>query len=143
MFRLDMTTSAGGTSLRGETKLPPAFMMKQFGTRSGGDGIRTSGGWIFVKDSGEVFTVYEWRCTTLSNGRGSGSPTVREFWASWVPVKLHIGGIPDTDWQAFRRWLQAEYRAYRKVHGTGVPPSRDLDASRGSTAIRRVNRNRS
>jgi hypothetical protein len=53
-----------------------------------------------------VFTVYEWRCTTLSNGRGSGSPTVREFWSSWEPVKLHIGGTPDSDWEAFRRWLQ-------------------------------------
>jgi hypothetical protein len=114
MFRLDQTADHGGTSLRGETSLPPAFMVKRFGKHDGGDGIRTSGAWRFVGESGEVFTVYEWRCTTLSNGRGSGSPTVREFWASWKPVKLHIGGFPNSDWQSFRRWLQAEYRLYRK-----------------------------
>jgi hypothetical protein len=31
MFRHDETATAGGTSLRGETKLPPAFMIKRFG----------------------------------------------------------------------------------------------------------------
>ena len=114
MFRLDWTVDAGGTSLRGETKLPPALLVKRFGKHDGGDGIRSSGGWTFVSESGEVFTLYEWCCTTPSNGRGSGSPTVREFWTSWEPVKLHIGGLPDSDWQAFRRWLQAEYRAFRR-----------------------------
>jgi hypothetical protein len=120
MFRLDQTASAGGTSLRGETTLPPAFMVRRFGNHDGGDGIRSSGGWTFVADSGAVFTVYEWRCTVLSNGRGSGSPTVRQFWASWEAVKLHIGGMPGSDWQAFRRWLQAEYRAFRKEQGQGA-----------------------
>ena len=89
-------------------------MVGRFGKHDGGDGIRTSGGWTFVAETGEVFTVYEWRSTTLSNGRGSGSPTVREFWAGRNPVKFHIGGQPGTDWQAFRRWLQSEYRSYRK-----------------------------
>ena len=81
---------------------------------TGGDGVRSSGGWSFASDSGEVFTVYEWRSTTLSNGRGSGSPTVRQFWTSWEPVRFHIGGVPGSDWRAFRRWLQAEFRAFRK-----------------------------
>ena len=43
-----------GISLRGETMLPPAFMVKRFGKHDGGDGIRVSGGWSFVGDSGEV-----------------------------------------------------------------------------------------
>jgi hypothetical protein len=115
VFKVDQSVVAGGTSLLGETKLPPAFMVKRFGKHDGGDSLSSSGGWTFVGSSGEVFTVYEWRCTTLSNCRGSGSPTVREFWSSWEPVKLHIGGIPDTDWELFRRWLQAEYRAFRKA----------------------------
>jgi hypothetical protein len=130
MFRLDRTAKAGGTSLRGETKLPPAFMVRRFGKHDGGDGIRSSGGWTFVSGSGEVFTVYEWRCTTLSNGRGSGSPTVREFWASWEPVKLHIGGFPNSDWQAFRRWLQAEYRTSRKGEVKSAQPPAAPDRPR-------------
>jgi hypothetical protein len=103
-----------GISLRGETKLPPAFMVQRFGKHDGGDGIRVSGSWSFVDESGEIFTVYEYRSTTLSNGRGSGSPTVRQFWSMWEPFKLHIGGRPGSDWQAFRRWLQGEYRKFRK-----------------------------
>src|SRR5688500_20137557 len=31
VFQLDHSASAGGTSLRGETTLPPAFMVKRFG----------------------------------------------------------------------------------------------------------------
>ena len=89
-------------------------MIQRFGAHDGGDGIRSSGGWLFVGDSGEVFTVYEYRSTTLSNGRGSGSPTVRQFWAMGEPVKLHIGGRPGSDWQAFRKWLQGEYRKFKK-----------------------------
>ncbi len=119
MFRLDHMARTTGTamiSLRGETTLPPAFMVKRFGKHDGGDGIRSSGGWTFVSESGEVFTVYEYRCTTLSGGPGSGSPTVRQFWSLWEPVKLHIGGAPGSGWQSFRRWLQAEYRAFRKAH---------------------------
>jgi hypothetical protein len=116
MYRPDPGTDAGGTSLRGETRLPPAFLVKRFGKHDGGDGIRSSGGWTFVGESGEVFTLYEWRCTTLSNGPGSGSPTIRGFWASWQPVQFHIGGASGSDWQAFRRWLQAEYRAFRRAN---------------------------
>jgi hypothetical protein len=118
MFRLDFTPRTTGTaliSLRGETALPPAFLVKRFGKHDGGDGLRSSGGWMFVGETGEVFTVYEWRCTTLSNGRRSGFPTARQFWASWEPVKFHIGGAPDSDWELFRRWLQAEYRAFRRA----------------------------
>ena len=114
MFRVDQMANTGGTRLLGEVKLPPAFMVKRFGKHDGGDGIRTSGVWRFVGENGEVFRVYEWRCTTLSNGRGSGSPTVREFWKLWEPVRLHIGGCDNTDWQGFRKWLRAEYRAYLK-----------------------------
>jgi len=120
VFKVDQTADAGGTHLLGEVKLPPAFMVRRFGKHNGGDGIRTSGGWTFVAESGGVFTVYEWRCTTLSNGRGSGSPTVREFWRLWEPVRLNIGGHDDTDWQAFRKWLRAEYRAFVKAQASAA-----------------------
>jgi hypothetical protein len=114
MFRLDHAANTDGISFRGETRLPPAFLVHRFGKHGGGDGIRSSGWWTFVSETGEVFTVYEWRCTTLSNGRASGSPTVRQFWASWEPARLHIGAKPGSDWQAFRRWLQSQFRAFRK-----------------------------
>lgn len=114
VFKIGQPSDSGGTSFLGETKLPPAFLMMRFGKHDGGDGIRSSGGWTFVGDAGEVFTVYEWRSTTLSNGRESGSPTIREFWSSWSGAKLHIGGFPNSDWVAFRRWLQAQYREFRK-----------------------------
>jgi hypothetical protein len=113
VFQVAHDADAGGTHLLGEVQLPPAFVVKHFGKHDGGDGLRSSGGWTFLGEAGQVFTLYEWRCTTLSNSRGSGSPTVREFWKLWEPVRLHIGGRTDTDWQGFRRWLRSEYRAYR------------------------------
>jgi hypothetical protein len=122
MFRIVPTGISGGTSLRGEIELPPAFMIERFGEHDGGDRSSTSGGWTFASESGEVFTVYESRCTTLSNGRWSGSPTEEAFWASWTHVSFHIGGMPGSAWQAFRRWLQAEYRAFRKGRGEGPEP---------------------
>jgi hypothetical protein len=127
VFKVDPTADAGGTHLLGELKLPPAFMVKRFGKHDGGDGLRSSGGWTFAGESGEVFTVYEWRCTTLSNGRGSGSPTVREFWRLSVPIALHIGGRDGTDWQGFRKWLRAEYRAFVKAQAADAEPGAAAD----------------
>jgi hypothetical protein len=89
-------------------------MVKRFGRHDGGDGNHSSGGWTFATGTGDVFTVYEMRCTTLWHGRGSGAPTVREFWRSWEPVRLHVGGHDGTDWKGFRKWLLAEYRAFTK-----------------------------
>jgi hypothetical protein len=93
--------------------LPPAALIRCFGKHDGGDGLRSSGGWRFQRTTGEVFTLYEWRCTTLDQGPGSGSPTVRQFWSLWEPVRFHIGGQSSTDWQAFRRWLRSQYREQR------------------------------
>jgi hypothetical protein len=106
--------NAEGTHLVGEVKLPPAFLVKRFGRHDGGDGRVSSGGWTFVGETGEVFTVYEMHGTTLWHGRGSGAPTIREFWQQWQPVRLHIGGRSDTDWKRFRKWLIAEHRAFVK-----------------------------
>ena len=93
-------------------------MVKRFGKHDGGDGRAVSGGWRFVGEAGEVFTVYEIHHTTLWHGRSSGAPTIREFWRMWQPVRLHIGGRSDTDWQRFRKWLMAEHRAFVKSQKT-------------------------
>src|SRR5262249_7855876 len=113
VFQVAHDAGAGGTHLLGEVQLPPAFLVKHFGKHDGGGGLLSSGGWTFPWEAGHGFTPCGWRCTTPSHGRGSGSPTVREFWKSWEPVRLHIGGHTDTDWQGFRKWLRSEYRAYR------------------------------
>ena len=115
MFELGRSADADGTHLVGDVTLPPAFLVKRFGRHDGGDGCHSSGGWTFVGEAGEVFTVYEQDCTTLWHGRGSGAPTIRAFWRLWEPVRLHVGGHDGTDWQAFRKWLRAEYRAFVKA----------------------------
>jgi hypothetical protein len=104
----------------GTVEVPPAFMVKRFGKHDGGDGDHTSGGWTFVGEAGEVFTVNEMRRTTLWHGPGSGAPTVREFWRQCQPVRLDIGGYDNTDWQAFRKWLRAEYRAFARAQARGA-----------------------
>ena len=64
-FEVAREANVGGTHLVGEVKLPPAFMVKRFGRHDGGDGRAISGGWAFVSEAGEVFTVYEIHHTTL------------------------------------------------------------------------------
>src|SRR6516225_992137 len=113
MFRVDHKARTGGTYRVGEILLPPAFMMKRFGKYAQADGYKVSGQWAFVSKAGKVFTVYEWESTTLYSGRGSDAPSVREFWSSWEPESLHIGGRGVTGWEGFRDWLQEAYQGYR------------------------------
>jgi hypothetical protein len=124
VFKVGRAADSDGTHLVGEVKLPPAFLVRRFGRHDGGDGCHSSGGWTFVGESGEAFTVYEQDRTTLWHGRGSGAPTVRGFWRRWEPVQLHIGGRGGADWRGFRKWLRAEYRAFVKAQAAEAEPPR-------------------
>jgi hypothetical protein len=133
MFRVN-NASSFGASLRGEVLLPPAFMIERFGDQRGGDRTNCSGSWMFESETGEVFTVYDWHCTSQPDCLISGLPTIEEFWASWEPFALHIGGMPGSDWQAFRRWLQAECRAYCNAQAETGQPARKSKTRRKSQA---------
>jgi hypothetical protein len=111
MYRVNRSCSFG-TSWRGDVMLPPAFMIERFGDERSGSDTHTSGSWLFESDAGEVFTVYDWHCTLECNVLTGGWPTIEEFWASREPIAFHIGGMPESEWQKFREWLQTQYWLY-------------------------------
>ena len=77
---------------------------------------------VFATDAGDVFTVYDWKATSLyddglEEGEESASPTPEEFWGNWNPETLHIGGRgadnrggANPAAAAFKAWLLDQYR---------------------------------
>jgi hypothetical protein len=120
MFRLTPDADAGGTSYVDMVVIPPAFLVARFGppgpaTRDG----KVSGQYTFTGPAGDVFTVHDWKETTLYLGDDSGAPTPDELWSDPEPRELSIGGFGEENSDglnrpatAFREWLLELYRGY-------------------------------
>jgi hypothetical protein len=106
-FKFDPDADADGTSFRSKIYAPPKRVVETFGPPDGGDGYKVSGFYTFTDHVGNVFTLYDWKATSLFDGYGgSSSPTPKEFWGNWNLDLLHVGGRPDQgDVEAFKRWL--------------------------------------
>jgi hypothetical protein len=109
-FKLDQDASHAGTHLVGEVFVAPATLRAVFGEPKEADGYKVSGEYIFEGINGEVFTVYDWKVTTLYDTyEDDPAPTPAEFWASQVAHPFHIGGCSDPE--KFKAWIE------RKVAG--------------------------
>jgi hypothetical protein len=109
-FKLDPDADTDGTYRRGKILIPPKRVVDTFGPPDEGDGYKVSGSYTFTDQSGNVFTLYDWKATSLFDdgaepGEESSSPTPEEFWGNWNPDLLHIGGHDEGDVEAFKRWL--------------------------------------
>ena len=112
-FKLDPNANASGTHLVGEIELPPKQLVDAFGEPGEGDDYKVSGMYIFTDDGGNVFTVYDWKATSLFE---EGSDPDEEdfamspeaFWGNWNPETLNIGGHDKTNVEAFKSWLLAQ-----------------------------------
>ena len=123
MFRLDHDADISDTSGIDSVSLPPAFLVARFGPpgRATADG-KVSGRYTFTDDRGSVFTLHDWKSTSLYLGADSGAPMPEEFWADEEPYHFSIGGrgeenddglnLPAT---AFREWLLEQYRGYHSA----------------------------
>ncbi|NNF66084.1 MAG: hypothetical protein HKM98_01095 [Gammaproteobacteria bacterium] len=100
-----------GTYLVDEVELTPRFLKLQFGLPDNGDGIRVSNWYAFESDAGEVFTIYDYKSTTLWDP-DSDLPTPEEFWSSDRIETLSVGGKEDTDHKAFVDWIENKHAAY-------------------------------
>jgi hypothetical protein len=85
-----------GGSLQGECLISPARLVEVFGEPDSADDYKVSGEFTFVdRETGEHFTLYDWKHTTLYDYNGEpGVPTPAEFWASTEQYPFHIGGKP-------------------------------------------------
>jgi len=88
MFERTNTADACGTSLQGYISIAPATLVKLFGTPDTCDEYKVSGEYVFKDDKGRVFTLYDWKDTTLYDRE---CVTPEERWASTNAYNFHIG----------------------------------------------------
>jgi len=108
MFRL--SENVGTSHICGLTvvDLVPSDLVERFGKPREGDGYKVSGMFFFTNDTGDVFTIYDWKVTTLYCGEDSMCPTPDEFWQDWDLHTFQIGGNNAKKLSLFMRWLAEE-----------------------------------
>ena len=109
MYRLNPHVDTNGIDGLTLFEFPPAGLVELFGDTGDGDGYKISRRHVFTSERGDVFTVYDWKETTLYRGSGSGAPTPEEFWRSQEWKILRVGGRIGTNPRPFLKWLQAQY----------------------------------
>jgi hypothetical protein len=105
-FALAPEANAGGTSFKDSIHVAPQALIAAFGEPVKSDGYKVSGEYVFRNDEGEVFTVYDWKMTTLYDGENTLRP--HDLWDLESPIEFHIGG--KTGAGAFIEWLKRRVR---------------------------------
>jgi hypothetical protein len=114
-FHLSPGAPIAGTSGLTEAELVPAHIVARFGRGRPTADAKCSGTYAFQDDNGNVFTLYDWKCTSLweiaeghaPDEKSASFPTPDEFWALDFPVPLNIGGHRDCgDLEAFIAFLR-------------------------------------
>ena len=101
MFQTTQDTwLANGTHRIYEVMVSPARLVEVFGKPMESDGYKVSGEYLFVGDNDEVFTVYDWKSTSLYDP-DLNSP--EQFWSYSSPEYFSVGGKSDPD--SFVTWL--------------------------------------
>lgn len=100
-FKLEPKADTVGITGMGEIEVPPALLVQRFGLPGPGDGMKTSGEYVFVDEQGQPFVVHDWKATSLWD---EGLATPEDYWASWEPDELTISSR-DSDTQDFEKWL--------------------------------------
>lgn len=108
-FRLDQEADICGTSLQGYVTLVPASLVRVCGRSEHTDDYKVSGQYCFKSANGAVFTLYDWKSTTLYGTeayRGGEAMTPDEFWASEEPFIFNIGGYDKSELDDFITFLK-------------------------------------
>jgi hypothetical protein len=112
MYVRDESLSSSGAYLVDEIGVSPQFLVDRFGAPSPGDGIRVSGQYTFRSKEGVVFTIHDYKSTTLW-ATDEGLPTPEAFWRLEESVELSIGARGN-DASEFKKWVLSEYGAWLK-----------------------------
>ena len=65
MFSRDESINSGGAYWADRVDVAPLFLVEEFGPPAVGDGIRASGQYTFRSETSIVFTVHDYKVTTL------------------------------------------------------------------------------
>ena len=109
MYRLNPQVDTSDIDSLTIFEFPPVGLVELFGEACDSDGYKISRKHVFTSDHGDIFTVYDWKQTTLYRGAGSGAPTPEEFWHSRELTCLRIGGRAGSNPRPFLKWLQGQY----------------------------------
>ena len=90
MFKLNQDGNVNGTCRQSEVMASPSRLVDLFGEPEFCDGYKVSGEYIFEGENGEVFTLYDWKSTSLYNPTYGTPPEM--FWAGRKPVQFNVGG---------------------------------------------------
>jgi hypothetical protein len=108
-FRLSTNADASNVSGLADIELLPIDLVEMFGKPSEGDGKKVSGEFIFANDKGDVFTIHDWKATTLFWGEDSGCLTPEEFWQDDEIHTFYVGGNNRKRLSIFMKWLCDEF----------------------------------
>jgi len=112
-YRIAPGANVDRTGRVGQVVITPAKLVQQFGAPGAGEGYKVSGEFRFTDGGNDVFTVYDWKATSLyyeddADRQSNGRPKPADFWSSQVPCTLNIGGRRGTaKIEQFKRWLLA------------------------------------
>ena len=135
-YRVNRNASVGGTSLRGYYGANYRILVCAFGEPETfdddcGDG-KVSTEWTFEGDDGSVWTLYDWKATTLHD---PSTVTPRRFrqrkWYDW-----HVGGCGDPT--AFLAWVEqtVSQAAAEKYAATKAKARATREANKAAKAQR-------
>ena len=127
MYKLNPEVDTSGMDSLTMFEFPPVCLVELFGQACDTDGYKVSGRHVFTSDRGDVFTVYDWKQTTLYHGENSDAPTPDEFWHSRELQFLRIGGRAGSNPRPFIKWLLGESELRRVMR---EQPERRGDESR-------------
>lgn len=108
-LHLSPKANISGTSGLTILELLPIDLVETFGKPAECDMYKISGMYIFTNDKGDIFTIYDWKETTLFWGENSDCLTPEEFWQDDELHTFQIGGNNKNKLTTFMKWLCDEF----------------------------------
>jgi hypothetical protein len=99
-YKLNPNADINGTYKVATLQTTFGQLLAVFGMPEESDGHKSSGDWLFSSDNGDVFTIYDWKATSLYD---SSLPSVEEFRSSPNLVEFSVGGQGDAS--EFLSWV--------------------------------------
>jgi Ca2+-binding EF-hand superfamily protein len=106
-YKLDREAPTKGVRLQSYLEMPFERLVARFGEPRCGDGVSTLNQWVFSDASGNVYSVYDWKATTMWDRSLVSPARFRE-----LPVyRWHIGAYNRAPWEPFKSWIFNEVAA--------------------------------
>jgi len=102
-FKRNEDARVGGTSLAGYVDVSPARLIEVFGAPAEADEFKVSMTYTFEDAEGRIFTVYDWKATTLYGGTRLTPSALRR---QTEPFPFHIGAHSGVPLSGFVAWLE-------------------------------------